>query len=558
MTIRQFLRSLGSGATVLSLMASTAADEPLVTNVGRFEIPFDVDAEPGEAVAGYAVLFGSQDGGTSWEQLQTVPATQQGFEFSAPRDGHYAFAVRRMDAQGNLQEAINGARPELEIVVDTTAPELKLDLYEVSPGQVLLKWQSADSNLNPATLKLEFSEGGDGRWKSVRVTPAATGQFNLQITPGSVVAVRGVVSDHAGNAGQKTSQLVLKANSPATPVQEHTAAQSVAANALPMGPSPFSGAPRNNSFGGVHLPPSSQVPVVQQQLAGTEPPVVIEPSGQFNVPPAPVSQSMTQTPPTNSPAGQPSLPVPELPQASANSFAAQPASAHGSVDPFNAQHFTGAEGAQLVNSRVFEIDYQVEEVGPSGVGAVDLFVTEDGGQQWFRYGSDTDLRSPFEVDSMGEGTFGFAVRVRNGLGISDPPPQPGEVPIIVVTVDQTPPMIEFPVPTLRPDGSGSVQLSWKLSDANPVSQPVRLEFSPNSSGPWTPVFDWQPDSSGHVWTLRPGSPTSVYFRILARDAAGNVSSAQTAQPVVIDMKRPVARVLRVQSASARSTPTPGF
>ncbi len=81
-----------------------------------------------------------------------------------------------------------------------------------------------------------------------------------------------------------------------------------------------------------------------------------------------------------------------------------------------------------MNNRVFEIDYTVEDVGPSGVGAVDLFVTEDGGQQWFRYGSDSDLKSPFQVDSMGEGTFGFAVRVRNGLGISDPPPQPGNCP----------------------------------------------------------------------------------------------------------------------------------
>ena len=44
-------------------------------------------------------------------------------------------------------------------------------------------------------------------------------------------------------------------------------------------------------------------------------------------------------------------------------------------------------------------------------------------------------------------------------------------------------------------------------------------------------------------------PASIYFRLLARDAAGNIGSAQTSQPVLIDLKRPKARMLGVQSAS---------
>ncbi len=39
--------------------------------------------------------------------------------------------------------------------------------------------------------------------------------------------------------------------------------------------------------------------------------------------------------------------------------------------------------------------------------------------------------------------------------------------MIVVTVDQTPPVIEFSSPVLRPDGTGSVQLSWKISKRIP-------------------------------------------------------------------------------------------
>ncbi len=90
-----------------------------------------------------------------------------------------------------------------------------------------------------------------------------------------------------------------------------------------------------------------------------------------------------------------------------------------------------------------------------------------------------------------------------------------------------------------------------------MNHSVRLEYAGSPNGPWTPLFDWQKDTGNYTWTLRQGGPTSVYFRLMARDAAGNVASAQNAQPVIVDLKRPVARVLRVQAASA-TTPAPGF
>jgi len=201
---------------------------------------------------------------------------------------------------------------------------------------------------------------------------------------------------------------------------------------------------------------------------------------------------------------------------------------------------------------VFDVDYQVEDIDPSGVGAVELFVTENGGQEWFRYGTDADLKSPFQVDVQGEGTFGFAVRVRNGLGFSEPPPQPGQTPEIVVIVDESAPVLEFSQPTLRADGFGTMDLMWRISDAHPHSQPVRLEYSTTPAGPWTPVFDWQIDQNGYQWAIRPGTPSNLYFRLLARDAAGNVGMAQTPQPVIVDLNKPVGRLLRVQAVSHTS------
>jgi hypothetical protein len=208
---------------------------------------------------------------------------------------------------------------------------------------------------------------------------------------------------------------------------------------------------------------------------------------------------------------------------------------------------------QVVNNRVFDIPYQIDDVGPSGVSSVDLFVTEDNGREWFRYDSDVDLQSPFQVDTRGEGTFGFAIRVRNGLGFSEPPPQPGERPSIVILVDQTPPTAELARPQVLADGQGRVRLNWQVEDQNMSSAPVRLESAISATGPWTPLFDWQVDARSYEMPILSGTPTTLHFRLLARDAAGNVTTAQTAQPVLIDQQRPKARLLRVQPASATRT-----
>jgi len=201
---------------------------------------------------------------------------------------------------------------------------------------------------------------------------------------------------------------------------------------------------------------------------------------------------------------------------------------------------------RTVSNPAFNIAYQVEDVGPSGVSSVDLYLTEDNGQQWFRYGEDSDLKSPVLVDVRGEGTFGFAIRVRNGVGFSDPPPQPGEAPEIVVTVDMTPPAVELAAPTVRPGSNPAVLVQWMQQTQETVD--YRLEYATTVSGPWTPLFDWQANRSGYEWPIQPNVPSSVYFRLLARDAVGNISTAQSTQPTIIDLQRPRARMLSIQPA----------
>jgi hypothetical protein len=519
------------------------AEEPLVTNVGQFQIPFDVETEPGQKAEGFAVLFGSQNGGANWEQLQSVPASQDAFMFAAPRDGRYSFAIRMTDPQGNVTPPAKNTPAELDVVVDTVSPDLKLELFESAPGQILINWTCTDSSVNPETLAIEYRDGSSSRWKPLQIDPVANGQVVLPAGQGAVIAVRGQISDAAGNRGEVSTELVLKSVSQAPAANTMTPPpMPVAIHSAPMGASPFTAPPQNR--------PASNLPV--NNMATNNLPAGY-PASASNAAVAPVPRSAAPAAGYSQPAatanfgGGYSAPVNSQVSSTIPAMPGLP----GFHNPMNAP---AGSDEQLVNTHIFDVDYQVEDVGPSGVSAVELFVTENGGQQWFRYGNDTDLRSPFQVDAQGEGTFGFAVRVRNGLGFADAPPQPGQVPEIVVTVDEAPPTVELGQPSVRVDGFGTVQLAWRVTDLHPAPSPIRLEYATTPNGPWIPVFDWQADQGGFDWSIRPGTPSSLYFRLLARDAAGNVGAAQTPQPVIVDLKKPVGRLLRVQAASHSIAP----
>lgn len=556
MTLNQFFKFVSGSLLAGIICPALVAQDALVTNVSRFEIPFELEVPAGEAPQGFAVLFSSIDNGATWEKLQTVPAAQQAFQFAAPRDGTYAFAVRMTDAAGNLRSPIVGSRPELQVTVDSTAPDLRLELYETTPGVVVLNWQTTDSAADLNSLKLEYADGQDGRWVPITNSATATGQTSLSLTPGSVVTVRGWLVDAAGNEGSQSAQLVLK------PVASTTsAAQSIsvpprtqATGSQPMGLNPFAGPQMQQGFGGAGAS-AGAIPGLPSAAV-----VVSAPPGS--------SAGMQTAAPTAGYRASAGYPAVAGYQAGAEQTSSSVSMA-GQSDRIGQLEPAMTVGQQvlprmpvtsnpvglpaessLVNSQLFDLVYQVEDVGPSGVGAVDVYITEDGGQQWFRYGSDPDLRSPFQVDVQGEGTFGFAIRVRNGLGFVDPPPQPGEAPTIVVTVDQTAPQVKLATPVVQADGTGVVNVRWQMTDSLPAAAPVRLEYSTTAAGPWTPTFDWQADTGGFQWPVRPGTPGALYFRLLARDAAGNVTAVQTPEPVLIDLQRPTVRSVRVQAVSS--------
>ena len=486
------------GALAFMGADSARANQPIHTNKARFRIPFKYDpAEMQRLGAREIRLYLSTDRGLQWRLAQTVDPRERKFDFVAPGDAEYWFAVRTLDGRGQLHPPGAALEPGLKVVVDTTSPALEVNLRQVEPGRVQLAWNASDVYLDPTTLRLEYIQAGAANWQTVSVIPQAVGSTAWSCPQGGVVAVRGSVSDLAQNTHRAQAQIKID--------------------------------PANQAG------PRPGVPDFRQPIAAEEPEGVA--ATISGLPPQSADASAAN--PWSHPAFQPV----------SDGLRRRPGILQGRYPQQETPEPYTSAPPRVVNSRKFHINYQVEEVGPSGLAGVDLYITEDNGRRWYKYGSDADAVSPFAVEVPREGKYGFALRARSGAGLSTEPPAAGEPPALWVVVDPTPPMLKFT--GVRP-GSEPNQLSitWTMQDENPLPKPISLYAAPESGGPWAPIAEGLENTGSYSWTLSPETPGRLFLRLTARDVAGNETTADVPEAIVLDSSRPRARIVDVKSIDA--------
>lgn len=512
-TICMVLLGLTTIAATSVLEAGPIPTGPVYTNKVRFRIPFRYDPAEMQSLGAKEIrLYVSRDRGGSWQQIQKVSlqavSPELGkFNFQAPSDGEYWFIVRTVDSQNRLHPEGEPMEPGLQVIVDTSLPTLRLELRQPAPGRAQLVWNATDEHLDPTQLKLEYIQPGIANWQTVTVVPKAAGETEWSVPQGGVVAVRGSISDLARNVSQDQTQ-----------VQIAPAGQTVPRPATPDSRQPIA-YPGQRNGGNLALNMPEQFPA--NGLAA-----------------APIANTADAR----------------------NSFVShQPAAASAAADPAAEEQENSRQEAQgrarLVNSRKFQIGYKLQDVGPSGVSSVDLYITQDDGATWYKYGEDDDNQSPIQVEVPREGTYGFAIGARSGVGLASDPPQPGDKPANVVTVDQTPPRLELlPVQQGRGRTVNKILLQWHFADDNPADKPISLSFSANPQGPWQPITGWYENTGNFVWTIGPGVPSRFYLRLEGRDQAGNVQTVETPQPVLVDLSRPTAKIVDIEAGTGGSGP----
>ena len=198
----------------------------------------------------------------------------------------------------------------------------------------------------------------------------------------------------------------------------------------------------------------------------------------------------------------------------------------------------------MLNSRIFELEYDLESVGPSGVKQIELWGTRDAGRTWKRFAVDQSKRSPLVVTVPEAGIYGFRLVVESGAGRSDSPPQSGDPPKIWIGVDLTKPTVRVTSAAQGSDADASnLNIAWQASDNMMLAaRPISLSFSQTPGGPWIPMASGLANTGHYSWPIDNQTPSRIYLRIEARDEAGNIGVYETKQPIAVDQMVPKARI----------------
>jgi hypothetical protein len=216
----------------------------------------------------------------------------------------------------------------------------------------------------------------------------------------------------------------------------------------------------------------------------------------------------------------------------------------------------------MVGSRTFDIEYDLDSVGPWGVAKVELWGTYNQGQTWESYCVDQDNRSPVRVTVPKEGIYGFRILVDGANGASSPPPHSGDPPELMVRVD-----LKSPTAQLQPieRGQGNLVdhlvLRWTASDDNLEPRPISLFYSSSPHGPWSTIAARLENTGQYFWRLQRHVPEQFYLRLEVRDTAGNLTIAQPQRPVTLERPQPTGRlrgVRPIDPREARAAPVVPF
>jgi hypothetical protein len=224
-----------------------------------------------------------------------------------------------------------------------------------------------------------------------------------------------------------------------------------------------------------------------------------------------------------------------------------------------------APRAQVINYSRFDIGYDLEQRGPSGISRIDLWVTRDGGQTWRLWdrpdGKNGLVRVTLDVQQNAqqlEGAYGFKLVPVSGAGLSERAPVAGDTPDMRVILDVTPPQLTMYWPVSDPNNPDTLIIKWQATDKNFGDDPITLEWSESAAGPWHPIAASDPvvqatavsapvvkrlaNTGQYGWRVPPGTPPRVYLKATARDAAGNVTERVTQEPITVDLTKPRARI----------------
>jgi hypothetical protein len=496
---------LGSAGIALAQVPTEMASSRLPilhhTRSQTFDLPVQMRPEDRSALSEIRLYVKTP--GSSWTLQEKGGPDLTRFSCKVAQDGEYWYALALVDRAGRMTPAdVNLEPPSQRVMVDTTPPVIQVQPGNCG-GDFCLRCTIQDANPDHASLKAVcLTDAGDFPLETV---PNQPGVFRIKGAEMMQFPVVVSVKDMAGNLAKKEVNIreMVGTTLKQAPVQKGSASIAQAGANVDK----FLPPPRND------VPPRTEIPVpIKNEGASSTGPII---------PPLHAS--------TNSLLQLPGTPQ-ELPT--------KPAGPASETLPH-----------QLINNTRASVEYRIDQVGPSGVGKVEIYMTTDKGQSWHRLAEQADKRSPAEINLPGDGVYGIRIVVTNGNGFGGRAPVRGDAPHCTIEVDTTSPFVQLRSTDVLPS-SGHVEIRWNATDKNLGAEPVSLYYRTRPEGPWQVIARGVKNDGVYRWAFPRDAGGQFFFKIEVTDLAGNMSQDASRQPIVIDMTEPRATVVGVSGSGA--------
>ncbi len=559
---RRFLGTLFLGLGLLAgsvpaVRAQAAAAQPAqiahcFVKSPYFELPLNI-GEQARAAARELRLYCKPSPTSAWVLLQKAPPTQSKFSFHAAREGEYLFTITMMDQAGRETPSDpDKASFRLAVVVDLQPPQADVQFVGKCPQGFDIQVDVRDANLDPTKTQVLY-QTKDQAWRPIESVRG--NRCTLPIQAALTGMVRVYAADMSGNVTQRDFDL-------STHVGATTTARAPAAIPTPVVTDPS-----------VNVVPITNISVTPVEATVGSPMPAPTRAGSVSDGPAPTRAGSVSDGPAPTPTTQPDTGIPppssyapvgpNMPTVT-NSFSAANRAEQNVSDNFpplpmprqepseTVKTAVGGQGVggvnrHLVNHRQLLMAYKIEQVGRSGVGKVEVWITSDQSKTWQRLGEDTECKGSVAIELPGEGLYGVTLVVSNGRGYGANPPRSGDAPDAWVEVDTTRPVVDFTnIRAGTGNDAGSIYVSWLAQDRNLAADAVELYFATSRDSAWQPIAKGLKNEGRYRWSPPAGVGAQVYLRLVAHDLAGNTAVVESPQAVALDdSSRPRGRLVGI-------------
>jgi hypothetical protein len=153
-------------------------------------------------------LYGSTDGGTTWELWGRDPDRTSPFDIEVKEAGLFGFRIVVLGRNGLASpRPLAGESPDIVVVVDTERPNVRITGARYGEGDrvgaLVIQYECDDAHLKERPIALSFSESMEGPWTTIAAGLRNEGQYIWVADPHlpRQLYLRIDATDQAGNTG---------------------------------------------------------------------------------------------------------------------------------------------------------------------------------------------------------------------------------------------------------------------------------------------------------------------------------------------------------------------